>query len=97
MDSYGIYAASALAAQTVSRSVLGFAFPLFSVDMYRNLGIHWATTILAFAAMLLAPVPFLFYKCVEMQSCWDVADRTLLRFRYGERIRMRSKYAMANA
>lgn len=61
-DAYGLYAASALAANTVSRSLLGFAFPLFSVDMYHQLGIQWACSLLGFLALALAPVPILFLR-----------------------------------
>jgi hypothetical protein len=31
--------------------------------MYRNLGIHWASSIPAFLALACVPFPFLFYKC----------------------------------
>lgn len=30
--------------------------------MYRNLGIHWASSIPAFLALICVPFPFLFYK-----------------------------------
>lgn len=59
---YVVYAASVLAANAVLRSMLGAAFPLFTTDMYRNLGIHWASTIPAFLALACVPFPFLFYK-----------------------------------
>ncbi|KAG6363853.1 hypothetical protein INS49_008956 [Diaporthe citri] len=42
VDIYSIYAASALAATTVLRSLFGAAFPLFTPGMYSRLGIHWA-------------------------------------------------------
>lgn len=42
--------------------MLGAAFPLFTTDMYHNLGIHWASTIPAFLALVCVPFPFLFYK-----------------------------------
>ncbi|KAI9032016.1 MFS general substrate transporter [Hyaloraphidium curvatum] len=58
VDAYFIYAASALAAQTVSRSLLGFVFPLFSVSMFQAMGIHWACTLLACLALLMVPVPY---------------------------------------
>jgi hypothetical protein len=32
------------------------------IDMYDNLGIHWASSIPAFLALACAPFPFLFYK-----------------------------------
>jgi hypothetical protein len=34
-------------------------------DMYRNLGIHWASSIPAFLALACVPFPFLFYKYGE--------------------------------
>jgi hypothetical protein len=33
--------------------------------MYRNLGIHWASSIPAFLALMCVPFPFLFYKYGE--------------------------------
>ncbi|RAL13086.1 MFS transporter [Aspergillus homomorphus CBS 101889] len=62
IDSYTIYAASVLAANSAMRSVFGAVFPLFTTYMYRNLGIHWATCIPAFLALACVPMPFLFYK-----------------------------------
>ncbi|KAI1451385.1 MFS general substrate transporter [Annulohypoxylon moriforme] len=62
IDSYTIFAASVLAANSVLRSLFGAAFPLFTSYMYANLGIHWASTIPAFLALICVPVPFLFYK-----------------------------------
>jgi MFS family permease len=62
IDSYTIFAASVLAANSVLRSCFGAAFPLFTSDMYANLGIHWASSVPAFLALALAPFPFLFYK-----------------------------------
>jgi len=34
----------------------------FYADMYNNLGIHWASSIPAFLALICVPFPFLFYK-----------------------------------
>lgn len=48
LDSYTIYAASVLAAGAMLRSLFGFAFPLFTSQMYANLGIHWASSVPAF-------------------------------------------------
>jgi hypothetical protein len=62
IDAYTIFAASVLAANSVLRSLFGFAFPLFTTQMYRNLGIHWASSIPAFLALVCVPFPFLFYK-----------------------------------
>ncbi|KAI0123872.1 major facilitator superfamily transporter [Xylariales sp. AK1849] len=65
IDSYSIYAASVLAANSVLRSLFGAAFPLFTTNMYRNLGIHWASSVPAFLALACLPFPFLFYKYGE--------------------------------
>jgi signal transduction histidine kinase len=61
VDSYVMFAASALAANTVLRSLFGAAFPLFTPDMYRVLGIHWASSIPAFLSLACVPLPFIFY------------------------------------
>ncbi|KEF52719.1 uncharacterized protein A1O9_11136 [Exophiala aquamarina CBS 119918] len=62
IDSYTIFAASVLAANTVLRSLFGAAFPLFTHDMYNVLGIHWASSVPAFLALACVPFPFIFYK-----------------------------------
>ncbi|RFU28806.1 hypothetical protein B7463_g7554, partial [Scytalidium lignicola] len=65
VDAYTIYAASVLAATVISRSFFGAAFPLFTTQMYHNLGIHWATMIPAFLSLACMPLPFLFYTYGE--------------------------------
>lgn len=62
IDSYVLYAASVLAANAVLRSLFGAAFPLFTTYMYRNLGLHWASSIPAFLALGCMPFPYLFWK-----------------------------------
>jgi len=62
IDSYTVYAASVLAANSVLRSLFGAAFPLFTTNMYDALGIHWASSIPAFLALACLPFPFVFYK-----------------------------------
>jgi len=62
IDAYTIFAASVLAASSVLRSIFGAAFPLFTTQMYANLGIHWASSLPAFLALACVPFPFLFYK-----------------------------------
>lgn len=57
IDSYTIYAASCLAANSVLRSMFGTIFPLFTTYMYQNLGIHWASSIPAFLALACVPMP----------------------------------------
>ncbi|KAG6843826.1 hypothetical protein H0H87_012885 [Tephrocybe sp. NHM501043] len=74
VDTYLMYSASAFAANTVVRSAVAASFPLFTTQMFHNLGVNWAATLLALIALILAPSPFFFY-------------------RYGPRVRMRSKFA----
>lgn len=47
------------------RSGLAAAFPLFATQMFKNLGVEWATTLLALLAVLLAPAPILFFRYGE--------------------------------
>jgi multidrug resistance protein len=66
VDSYTRYAASAIAAATVLRSLAGFGFPLFAPYIYRALGDGWGNTLLAFIAILLGiPAPLLLWKYGE--------------------------------
>lgn len=51
-----------MAANSVLRSVFGAAFPLFTLDMYKGLGLHWAGSVPAFLALACIPLPILFYK-----------------------------------
>lgn len=62
IDSYTIFAASVLAANSALRSLFGMAFPLFTTYMYQNLGIHWASSIPAFLSLICIPFPFICYK-----------------------------------
>jgi MFS family permease len=62
MDAYTIYAASVLAAGAMLRSFFGASFPLFTTQMYANLGIHWASSIPAFLTVACLPFPFVMYK-----------------------------------
>ncbi|CAE7203653.1 unnamed protein product [Rhizoctonia solani] len=62
IDSYTLYAASALAANAVLRSIMGAVFPLFTPSMYASLGDQWACMIFAFLALVCTPIPFLFYR-----------------------------------
>lgn len=62
VDTYFRFAASAVAAVTVLRSLAGFGFPLFAPAMYTALGYGWGNTVLAFAAIGIGlPVPILLW------------------------------------
>jgi len=62
VDTYLMYAASALAINTICRSACGAAFSLFTRQMYIGMGTQWAGTLLALVCLLLAPSPLIFYK-----------------------------------
>ncbi|KAK0271390.1 hypothetical protein LTR91_025323 [Friedmanniomyces endolithicus] len=65
VDTFGRYAASAMAANTILRSILGAVFPLFALQMYAKLGLGWGNSLIAFVALALCPIPFLFYRYGE--------------------------------
>ncbi|EUC41277.1 hypothetical protein COCMIDRAFT_8995 [Bipolaris oryzae ATCC 44560] len=63
IESYTRYAASAIAAATVLRSLAGFGFPLFAPAMYKSLDFGWGNSILGFIAIGLGvPAPFMLWK-----------------------------------
>jgi DHA1 family multidrug resistance protein-like MFS transporter len=64
-DAYPTYAASVLAGNDFIRSMFGAGLPLFTGAMYRNLGVGWASTLLALLGCMFVPVPILLYKYGE--------------------------------
>lgn len=62
VDAYPTFAASALAANSFTRSSFGGIFPLFGMQMYHNLGYNWATSLLAFLTLVMTPFPYLFFR-----------------------------------
>jgi len=54
--------ASAVAANGILRYGLGAAFPLFTLQMYEGIGIHWAGSVFAFVGLAMMPVPWVFFK-----------------------------------
>lgn len=66
VDSYTLYAASAVGAGTVLRSLAGFGFPLFAPQMYDRLDYGWGNTTLALVAVVIGwPAPILLWKYGE--------------------------------
>ena len=62
VDAYLMFAASAIAGNTLMRSLAGAGFPLFARQMFNGMGIQWAATLLGCVAVVLAPIPFIFWK-----------------------------------
>ncbi|ROT35255.1 CefM protein [Sodiomyces alkalinus F11] len=65
VDAYTLYAASALAAATVLRSIFGAFLPLAGPPLYEALGLGWGNSTLGFIAIGLIPVPLLFIRYGE--------------------------------
>jgi len=62
IDAYGrANGASAIGANGLMRYIAGGAFPLFTTQMYRGMGIEWATSLLGFISVSLVPLPFIFF------------------------------------
>lgn len=62
VDAYVERTASAMAAVTLLRSIMGFVFPLFAPEMYRTLGYGWGNSLLAFLAIAIGfPIPLLLW------------------------------------
>jgi hypothetical protein len=65
IDSFTIYAASAISANILLRSIVGAVLPLIADRLYRGLGLGWGNSLLAFIALSTCPLPWLFYKYGE--------------------------------
>ncbi len=60
VDVFGAEAgASALAANTVLRSIAGAFLPLAGPSMYQRLGLGWGNSLLAFLAIAFIPIPWI--------------------------------------
>jgi len=62
IDTYLFMAASALAANTVVRSIFGAVFPLFATQMFNALGPRWASSLLGFVALIMVPIPIVLQR-----------------------------------
>lgn len=65
VDAYTVYAASAMAANTVLRSLGGAFLPLAGRDMYNALGLGWGNSLLAFIGLGMTPMIWVFLKYGE--------------------------------
>ncbi|KAJ8604999.1 hypothetical protein MRB53_041596 [Persea americana] len=78
IDSYGpLYGASASGAAMMSRYALSAAFPLFTLQMYKALGVGWATSLLAFCTLAMAPIPWLFFRygsALRKRSKYEISE-----------------------
>lgn len=61
-DVYINFAASANSATAFLRAAMAAAFPLFATQMFNNLGVQWAGTLIGCLSVVALPFPFIFYK-----------------------------------
>jgi hypothetical protein len=62
VDTYTRYAASAIGAATVLRSLAGFGFPLFATSLYERFGLGWGNSLLALLAIVIGwPSPVMLW------------------------------------
>lgn len=59
-DAYEVFAASAMAATSCSRSLFGAALPFAAIPMYDRLGVAWASSLLGLLSLIMCIVPFVF-------------------------------------
>ncbi|KAJ5692547.1 hypothetical protein N7462_001970 [Penicillium macrosclerotiorum] len=71
IDSYSIYAASALGFMTVSRYCAAGVMTVVGIPFYSNMGVHWTLTILGCISALMVPVPYVFYRYGPVIRRWS--------------------------
>ncbi|KAJ5725834.1 uncharacterized protein N7483_007191 [Penicillium malachiteum] len=71
IDSYDIYAASALGFMTVSRYCAAGGMTVVGMPFYKNMGVHWTLTILGCISAIMVPVPYVFYKFGPVIRQWS--------------------------
>ncbi|EUC46272.1 hypothetical protein COCMIDRAFT_36104 [Bipolaris oryzae ATCC 44560] len=62
IDSYQMYAASALSFQSTVRYVIASVMTIGGTTMYRDIGTSWTLTILGCIAIVVTPVPYVLYR-----------------------------------
>lgn len=67
--------ASTLAANNMLRYITSSVFPLFTIQMYTNLKIKWASTLFALICVVMIPIPWIFER-------WGPKLRVVSQFGY---------------
>ena len=65
VDAFTLYAASAIAAATIIRSIMAAVLPLAGQPMYDKLGNGWGNSLLGFIALAMTPIPWVFWRYGE--------------------------------
>ena len=79
-DAYQIFAASAMAAASCTRSIFGASLPLAAEPMYDRLGVSWSTSLLGFLSLGMTIIPFVFIRYGDRMRkaskfCQHLAER----------------------
>jgi hypothetical protein len=77
VDTFQMYAASAVAANTFLRSCFAAAFPLIVSPLYHNIGVGPGSSVFGGFAALLVPVPFVFHvygRRIRAAGKWSKAS-----------------------
>lgn len=61
IDCFERYAASAIAAGAVFRSVVGGVVPVFAPKMFEDLGYGWGISVFGFLSLVISPAPLIFF------------------------------------
>ena len=75
IDTFTIYAASAVAANIFLRSLLGSVLPLAGRQLYITLGLGWGNSLLAFIALACCPIPVILFRYgekIRKNKKWNV-------------------------
>lgn len=75
-----LFVASCLAANSLLRYVTSSVFPLFTIQMYENLKVKWASTLFALVCVVMVPIPWIFER-------WGGKIRQKSMFGYAAMIR----------
>ena len=67
---------SAIAANGIFSYGLGAVFPLFNLQMYEAIGVHWAGSVFAIVGLAGIPIPWIFFKYGRYDK-----DRNMRRIR----------------
>lgn len=62
IDSFESFAASALVGATFVRYTVAGGAVVYSIPMYRGLGVHWTLTLLGCVSLLMTPIPYVFWR-----------------------------------
>ncbi|KAI0390779.1 MFS general substrate transporter [Xylariaceae sp. FL0594] len=65
VDAFTVYAASAIASNTIIRSVVGGVLPLAGLRLFEKLGYGWGNSLLGFIAIAFLPIAFIIRRYGE--------------------------------